>query len=245
MKKQLLTVAATAMMSMGLAAQNVIETSATVGNLTVPACSVTLQKDPKMVQDAMVQYLKDARLKAQKDDQGYLMVPNAFIEEIAISNINFYTKVDAQGKKKNREAVVTVCVLSSDLTVDPTTLRNNAKRWLSGFVTYVDRYEAGLQMQAEQQNLKKAEKDAAKAAKAVEAIDKSVARDQKKIADKEKEIKKYQQKIKECENDIKNLRANIEKTEGKRASAEQDVEEAKAGVSRVQGEVERYRQLSE
>lgn len=243
--KRVLTLAVAAMMSLNLLAQAPTETTATVGNLNVPACTVTLQKDAKMVQDAMAQYLKDARLKAQKDDQGYLMVPNAFIEEIAISNINFYTKVEKAGKKKNPQAIVTVCVISTDLTIEPASLRDNAKRWLSGFVSYVDRYEANLQMQAEQSNLKKAEKEAAKAAAAVTAIDKSVAKDRQRIVKKQDEIKKLQQKIKDCENDIKKLEANIEKTEGKRAAAEQKVDAANQNVQGVQNEVDRYRQLSE
>ena len=243
--KKIFTFAVAAMMSLNLMAQTPTETTATVGNLNVPACTVTLQKDAKMVQDAMAQYLKDARFKAQKDDQGYLMVPNAFIEEIAISNINLYTKVEKTGKKKNPEATVTVCVISTDLTIDPTTLRNNAKRWLSGFVSYVDRYEAGLQMQAEQKNLKTAEKQAEAAAAAVTAIDNSVAKDQERIAKKQEEIEKYRQKIKECEAEIQKLQANIEKTEGKRGAAEQKVEQANQNVQGVQNEVERYRQLSE
>lgn len=233
------------MMSLSLMAQTPTETTATVGNLNVPACAVTLQKDAKMVQDAMAQYLKDSRLKAQKDDQGYLMVPNAFIEEIAISNINFYTKVEKAGKKKSPEAIVTVCVISTDLTIDPTSLRNNAKKWLSGFVTYVDRYEAGLQMQAEQKNLKKAEKEAANAAAAVADIDNNVAKTQERIVKKQEEIEKYKQKIKECEADIQKLKAEIEKYEGKRGAAEQKVEKANQNVQGAQNEVERYRQLSE
>lgn len=244
--KKTLTLAVAAMMSLSLAAQTVSETTAQVGGLTVPAATVTLQKDPDMVQDAMLQYLKDAKLKPQKDDQGYYMCANAFIEEIAINDINFYTKVEAQGKKKNREAVVTVCALSSNLAMnDPAALRDNAKRWLAGFASYVNRYEAQQQMKAEQGNLKKAEKAAAKAAAGVAALDKKIEKNNKKIADKQNEIKKLNQKIKDCEKEIKNLQADNEKIQGKRGDAEKKVDAANQNVNEVQGEVDRYRQLSE
>ena len=229
-------------MTLGLAAQSVTESTLQVGGLTVPAATVTLQKDAKMVQDAMIQYLKDAKLKPQKDDQGYYVCTNAFIEEIAISDINFYTLVN----KKKKEAVVSVCALSSNLAMnDPSAMRAGALRWLQGFVSYVDRYEAGLNMKAQQGNLKKAEKEAAKAASAVAAIDKKVAKKQEKIADLQKDIKKYEQKIKDCEKEIKALQADIEKTTGKRADAEKKADAANQNVNNVQNEVDRYRQMSE
>ena len=244
--KKVITFAFAALMTLGLAAQSIVETNAQVGGLTVPAAAVTIQKDPKLVQDAMVQYLKDAKLKPQKDEQGYLMVANAFIEEISITNINFYTKVEAQGKKKSREALVTVCAISSDLvTNDPSVLRANAMRWLSGFANYVNRYEAQQNMYAQQDNLKKAEKEAAKAAAGVAALDKKIEKNNKKIADKQKEIKKLNQKIKDCEKDIKALETENEKIQGKRGDAEKKVDAANQNVNNVQGEVDRYRQMSE
>lgn len=244
--KKVFTFAVAALMTFALAAQTISETTAQVGGLTVPAATVTLQKDPDMVQNAMIQYLKDAKLKPQKDDQGYYMCTNAFIEEISITDINFYTKVEAQGKKKNREAVVTICALSSNLAMnDPTTMRDNSKKWLSGFISYVNRYEAMLQMQAEQQNLKKAEKEAAKAVAGVESLEKNIAKLEQKIVDRQNDIKKYQQKIKDCEKEIKDIQAEIEKITGKKADAEKKVEDANQNVNNVQGEVERYRQLSE
>ncbi len=241
--KKAFTFAVAALMTLGLAAQSVSESTLQVGGLTVPAATVTIQKDVKMVQDAMIQYLKDSKLKPQKDEQGYYVCANAFIEEIAINDINFYTLVN---KKKKNEAEVSVCALSSNLAMnDPTQMRAGAMRWLAGFVSYIDRYEAGLKMQAEQGNLKKAEKEAAKAAAGVAAIDKTIAKKQQKIADKEKEIKKLQQKIKDCEKDIKSLQSDIEKAQGKRGDAEKKVQAANQNVDNVQGEVDRYRQMSE
>lgn len=241
--KKIFTFAVAALMTLGLAAQSVSESTLQVGGLTVPAATVTVSKNPKMIQDAMIQYLKDSKLKPQKDDQGYYVCTNAFIEEIAINDINFYTLVE---KKKKNEAVVSVCALSSNLAMnDPSAMRAGALRWLQGFVSYIDRYEAGLNMKAEQDNLKKAEKEAAKAEAAVAAIDKKVAKLQKKIDGKNKDIKKCQQKIKDCEKDIKKYENEIVKVSGKRGDAEKKVDAANQNVNQVQDEVDRYRQMAE
>lgn len=239
--KKILTFAAAALMTLTLAAQ-VTESTLLVGGLTVPAATVTVQKDAKMVQDAMIQYLKDSKLKPQKDDQGYYVCTNAFIEDIAINDINFYSLVE----KRKKEAVVSVCALSSNLALnDPSAMRAGAMKWLAGFVSYIDRYEANLNMMAQQQELKKAEKVAAKAAAGVAAIDKQIDKKEQKIIDLQNDIKKYQEKIKECEKEIKAIQADIEKSSGKRVEAEKKVDAANQNVQGVQSEVERYRQMTE
>lgn len=239
--KKILTFAAAALMTLTLAAQ-VTESTLLVGGLTVPAATVTVQKDAKLVQDAMIQYLKDSKLKPQKDDQGYYVCTNAFIEDIAINDINFYSLVE----KRKKEAVVSVCALSSNLALnDPSAMRAGAMKWLAGFVSYIDRYEANLNMMAQQQELKKAEKVAAKAAAGVAAIDKQIDKKEQKIIDLQNDIKKYQEKIKECEKEIKAIQADIEKSSGKRVEAEKKVDAANQNVQGVQSEVERYRQMTE
>ena len=243
MKKTVLFVLA-ALITFGLRAQVVEESVTMVGNLTVPASTLKLEKDSKLVQNAMEQYLKDLKLKTQKQE-GYVVAINAFVETISISPINLYTKVEEQGQKKYRVSVVTAAAISTDLTIDQATLRGNVKTWLAGFVDYLARYEAQQQMNIEKGNLKKAEKAQKDAIAASAAVDKSIANDQKKIADKQKEIKKLQQKIKDLEKEIADLEQNIEKSGKKKEDAERKVEEANQGVSNAQGEVDRYRQMAQ
>ena len=230
--------------TLGLRAQNIEESVATVGNLTVPASTLSINKDVKLVQNAMEQYLKDLKLKTQKQE-GWLMAVNAFVETISISPINLYTRVEEQGKKKDRHTVVTAAAISTDLTIDQNTLRSNVKNWLSSFVDYLARYEAQQQMAVEQGNLKKAEKEQRAAVAASNAIDKSIASDQEKIADKQKKIKKLQQEIKDLEKEIADLEKNIEKSGKKKEDAEKKVEQANQGVNDAQGEVDRYRQMAQ
>ncbi len=225
-------------------AQGVQEATVNVGALTVPAYTLNTDKDVKLVQEAMKQRLKDAKLKT-KSVEGDLAAPDVVIPEISTGTISLYTKVEEQGKKKNKVTVVTVCAVSNDLTIDQQNLRNNVRNWLNDFVPYIAKFEAGQNMEAEQANLKKAEKEADKAAAAVTGLEKDIASAEKKIADKREEIKKYEQKIKDCEKEIADLEKSIGKYNDKKSAAEKKVDEANQNVRAVEGEVEKYRQMSE
>lgn len=244
MIKKVFALAMVALFGANVMAQSVQEATVNVGALTVPAYILNTDKDVKLVQEAMKQRLKDMKLKT-KSVEGYLAAPDVVIPEISTGTLTLYTKVEEQGKKKNKTTVVTVCVVSNDLTIDQSAMRGNVRSWLSDFVPYISKYEAGQNMEAEQANLKKAEKQADKAASAVAGLEKDIASAEKKIADKREEIKKYEQKIKDCEKDIAELEKSIGKMGDKKATAEKKAEEAQQNVNAVQGEVEKYRQMSE
>lgn len=242
--KKVFAIVAAALISLSLAAQNVQEGSTMVGSLTVPAFTISIQKDAKMVQNAMNQRLKDAKLKT-KNTEGYLAALEQVIEGISATPISLYTKVEEQGKKKDRITVVTVCAISSDLTIDQNVLKANVRSWLEGFIPYIDRFEALQQLEIQQENLKKAEKIQKNAASDVASLEKDIANDQKKITDKKKDIEDYKAKIKKCEQDIKDLESSIDKNTKKKAEAEKRLQEADKGVQEAQAEVDKYRSMSE
>lgn len=245
MIKKMIVAAVAVVMSCGLMAQTVQETVVTVGELTVPAFTMSFEKtDTKTVQEAVKMRFSDAKLKT-KTVEGYLAVPEQVIAEIAAVPVSLYTKVEEQGKKKDKRVVLTVCVTTTDLTIDQNVMKDNVRNYMSGFPTYIERYENLKIMNAEQANLKKAEKEAAAAASAVEGYEKSIASSQKKIADKQAEIKKLNEKIKQCEQDIKDLEKSIDKDRQKKADAEKKAAAANEKVNSVRGEVERYREMTE
>lgn len=244
MVKKSIVLAILAMFAVNAMAQIAQEATVKVGMLTVPAYTLSIEKDVKMVQNGLNQYLKDAKLKTTKD-QGYIAVVDQLIPEIASAPVNLYVKVEEQGKKKNRVAVVTMCAITADLTIDQNQMRDRTRTFLEGFGPYMVKYEAGLNMQAEKKNLKQAEKAAASAVAAVNSLDKNISNDQKRIEDKRAEIVKLQNKIKDLEKEIKDLESNIEKNTSKKADAERKVEDANENVNARQGEVERYRQIAE
>ena len=245
MIKKMIAAAVAVVMSVGLMAQTVQETVVTVGELTVPAFTMSFEKtDAKTVQEAVKMRFSDSKLKT-KTVEGYLAVPEQVIAEIAAVPVSLYTKVEEQGKKKDKRVVLTVCVTTTDLTIDQNVMKDNVRNYMSGFPAYIERYENLKIMNAEQANLKKAEKAAAAAASTVAGYEKSIASSQKKIADKQAEIKKLNEKIKQCEQDIKDLEKSIEKDRQKKAEAEKKAAAANEKVDSVRGEVERYREMTE
>ena len=244
MVKRITIVALAVLFGLNVSAQAVQETVVQVGTLKVPAYTLTIEKDVKMVQNALNQRFKDEKLKTRSVD-GYNAVIDQLVADISTTPINLYTKVEEQGKKKNRVTVVTMCAITTDLTIDQNTMRSNVRLYLEGMIPYLAKYEANQNMQTEQKNLKQAEKAAAAAVATVNDLEKDIASDQKKISDKKEEIQKLQNKIKDLEQDIRDLQARIEKNSGKKVDAERKVEEAQEGVNAKQGEVERYRQMAE
>lgn len=244
MKKKVLSLGLALLFTLGLAAQQVNESVAIIGDLSVPACNISLQKDVKMVKDAMEQFMKENNLKA-KNQQGYLTAVQQVVPAISAAPVTLYTKVEEQGKRKDKATVVTVAVIGNDLTIDQSELRDNAKSWLNNFTQYIGRYEATLQMNAEQKNLDKAVKAAAAATSAVNSIEKDMEKNSQKIEDKRAEIEKLNEKIAKCEQDIKDLQSNNEKLSKKKTTAQQKVSETQQNVNAAQGEVDRYRQMAQ
>lgn len=241
MMKKLLLLPAMLMAFSMVMAQNIETKSVQVGTVTAPGFSVTIQKKADLVQDAMNKRLKDAGLKTKKSE-GFIAALDQLFAEIATDPVNLYTKVE---KDTKNSATVTVCVIPTDLTADREAMMANVRRFTEDFVQYVTRFEAQNNMEAEKDNLKKAEKGQAKAVAAVEKLDKNIQKNKEKIADKKKDIEKYNQKIKEAQEDIKKLESEIAKDEQKKAGAQKDVEKANDNVRNVQGEVEKYRQQAE
>ncbi len=244
MIKKVIVLALAAFIGTSLMAQTVQETTTMVGEKTVTAYTVSLQKDVKMVQEAMNQRLKDAKLKTKKSE-GFIAALDQVFTDISQNSLSLYTKVEEQGKRKDKVTVVTVCAISNDLTISQNAINSNVRNFVQNFVQYVNKYEAGQQMEAEQANLKKAEKAAGKAAAAVTDLENDITKAQKKIEDRRKDIEKYQQKIADCEKEIADLQKSIEKNSGKKAEAERKAEEANQNVKAVEGEVEKYRQMTE
>lgn len=244
MVKKVIALALAAFMGVNLMAQSVLETTAMVGEKTVTAYTISMQKDVKIVQEAMNQRLKDAKLKTKKSE-GYIAALDQVFGEISQTSMSLYTKVEEQGKRKDKVAVVTVCAISNDLTISQSTINSNVRNFVQDFAQYVNKYEANQNMQAEQAKLKKAEKAAGKAAAVVTGLDNDITKAQKKIEDKRKEIEKLQQKIADCEKEIADLEKSIEKSTGKKAEAEKKAEDANQNVRAAEGEVEKYRQMSE
>lgn len=224
----------------GLRAQ-VTETTVQYGDFTVPAFVISLQQDKDIVSEALNQRLKEGAVKTSKTG-GYIAVLNQTFAEIYAQPVDFYAKVEEQGKKKDRETIVTFFAKSPNLTISQNELNVNVRRFAENFPTYVGKYEAQQKLGAEEKNLKKAQKNQEKAVAAAAALEKDIASDQKKIEKKQAEIAKLQSKIEDLNKDIEKINSNIEKNKGKQAGAQEKVNEANKAVQDSENDVNRYRQ---
>lgn len=228
-------------MMAGLKAQTVQETTIQYGDFTVPAFTLTVTQEQDIVVEALNQRLKESSVKSTKTS-GYIAVLNQTFDAIYAQPVDFYAKVEEQGKKKDRVTVVTFFAKSPNLTISQNELNNNVRTFAESFPRYVTKFEAQMKVGAEQKNLEKAQKNQAKAAAAVEKIGKSIASDMEKIEKKKADIAKYQQKIDDCNKDIEKLQANIEKSKSKMDSAQQKASEADEAVKSSESDLNRYQQ---
>lgn len=241
MMKKLLLLPALWMAFSAVMAQKVESKNISVGDTTVPGYLVTIEKKANLVEDAMRDRLDKADLKTKKSD-GFVVAEDQLFAEISSDPINFYAKVKKEGKN---ESAVMVCAYPSHPGTSDKKIEGNLRSFIEGFVTYVDKYEARKNMEAEQENLKKAKKRHASAVATVEKLEKGIQRDQEKIADKQKDAEKYAQKLKDCQEDIEKLKANISKNQEKKLDAQKEVEEALQNIQAVEQEVAKHRSLSE
>jgi flagellar biosynthesis chaperone FliJ len=241
MIKKLLLFSAALVLFAGAKGQSAKSVTVQVGPVSAPGFSIKIEKEERLVQNALNQRLKEADMKTQKLE-GYTACLDQLFADIASFPINLYTKVERDGKNK---CIVTVCAFPTDLTVNKESIQTNTQTFLEGFVRYVNRFEARGQLEEAQSNLKKAQKKLESAESAVAKIEKNIKEDQEDIAEKTKEIEKYSEKIRNCQADIKKLEEKIAKRQEEKTKASQEVDKASENVSNVLKEVERYQKLSE
>lgn len=144
--------------------------------------SVELNYSSKTVSDALSQKLKDAGLKT-KSSKGLTVAEGAKFLEVSPENLDYYFKVDSKDKTRS-----TLYIGFSKGYTNFITPESDAKTWeggksfLASFVKYVDQYQLGLDIVAQEKVAKDAEK----------ALDKSV-KDGEDLAKKQEENKKDQE----------------------------------------------------
>lgn len=238
--KHTVTITLALLAALFVKAQDITEIPLTINDMPVPAaCKLSLEKDESLVKDALKQRLSD--LKTKKDN-GYTVAYDQTVRELASSPITIYTKVEEQGRRKNRTTEVTLAATSTDANVIAS-LQANIKSWLADFVKYVDRYEAQQQLAKEEEILKKKEKIHKSAVSDVAAIEKTINSKSEKIESKKKDIEKYNSKIADAENDIKELQSDIEKQGKKLEESKKALEEAQKDLDEAKSTVEKYRKL--
>ena len=239
--KKLFFLAIAALLAVSLNAQEVQETTVAIGNLNAPAFTLSLQKDKKVVQSALEERFKEAKLKIKKSE-GFDASLGAIFPEIAPSPINLYTKVDGNSKS----CVVTVCAMSTDLSANQQTINSNVVNFLNNFNQYLIKREAAAQLKVAQNTLKKAEKEKKDADSDLAKLEKTASSYQKKADKIESNIRKWEDNIADAQKDLKQVNADLDKaTNGKLPEAKKRVQDADQAVIDAKALVQKWQQLAQ
>ncbi len=244
MKKKFLILTASFLMTLGLCAQNIQDTTVNIGAQTVPGFFATVSQDTKTVQDVLKQKFKAAKLKSS-NSEGYTAVLGQTIPEIATVPVNLYVKIGDMGRRSDKVTTITICAMPMNIADKVPDIKNYVRRYLEDIIKQATRQEAAVALATAESTLKKAQKNHDSAVSDLTKLNKSLQKDQDKIAANQKEIDKLQSKVNNLEENNASLKKSIEKNNEQKAKLEKDIEQTNQTLQNAQSEVEKYRSLAQ
>ena len=252
--KRFATLAVALFFAFALSAQTIQDVKAIYSGMEMPACRVSLQSDKATVSTVLAQRLNEAMLQTTTSE-GYTVAFNQSFAAIYELPVDFFAKVEEQGKKSSKVVVLTVFARCGDHSANQEVINANVRAFVGSFPDYVARYEAKLSMEKEQQNLAKAQKQQAKAVAAAAAVDKDIAKQQAKIDKQDQAIVKQQEKIEREQAKVSQMQDKMEqmrrkkeqlsneldKIQNRKVNADEKVRSADEKVRASEAEVDTYR----
>lgn len=153
--------------------------------------SIELNFSSKTVGDALDQKLKDSGVKT-KSSKGLTLAEGARFLEISPENLDYYFKVES-GKDKSKSVVYVGFSKGYTNFITP---ESDAKTWetakafLNNLVNYVDQYQLGLDIIAQDKVVKEAEKAVEKSIKEGEELAKKLEENKKDQETKKADLEK-------------------------------------------------------
>ena len=242
MTKRIIAILAIIMTAAIAMAQNIEETTIHVGSLTVPAFTVSIPQDDSRAESLMKKQFKEWRVSTTRQN-GFVIAIGETISEFASSPINFYSKIYSEGRRDNKTTVITVAAVSSNLSVDQSTLNASVRKFLATFAKRVAQDEATEKVAEVQKRIDKVKKTADAATATIATIDKDIAKRQSKIDAKKQEIEKMQTKIENIQKEITEEEAEIQKYTTKKEEYTQKAEAANKEIEEANAEIEKYKSL--
>lgn len=241
--KKLITILAVIMVSTISMAQNIQETTVQVGQITVPAFTVSIAQDEDRASSLMKKQFKEWGVSTTRSN-GYVMSIAEVISDLSAAPINFYSKIEETGRRDNKATVITVAAVSSNLSVEQSTLNASVRQFLTSFVQRVAQDEANEKSAEIQKKLDKATKVAAAAAATIATIDKDIAKRQGKIDSKKKDMEKLQAKMDKLQKEITEDEAEIQKYNTKKEEYTKKATAANQDVEAISAELEKYKSIA-
>jgi len=161
MKRTLLTFGIAIAGFRGLYAQPVTKSTVTIDKQPQAAQTVRFQETESVVEDAIKSIIKknDGKVKTSK---GYIIGRKVKMSELSDQKLDVYFKLDAEGRRKNQNSMVTMAIKQPDgkFASDSSNseLQQRGSIYLTGFQQRVLLYKKDTEIAALQAELKKLNK---------------------------------------------------------------------------------------
>ena len=171
----------------------VAQTTTEIDKTMRPALYATIKYPSKMTDDALSSYLKGLGVKGGKGLKGWTLYEGALIEKISVTRLDYYFKVEQNGKNKDESLVYLALSKGYGNFVDANTdpeLVSKATQWFDDFLIVVDQHKLGLDITEAEKAYENAVKTYEKSVKDGESLAKQVEENNKDQANKKDEMEK-------------------------------------------------------
>lgn len=189
------------------ASAQVAQTTTEIDKTMRPALYAPFKHAPKLISDALDGHLKELGIKGGKGLKGWTLYEGALIEKISASRLDYYFKVEQNGKNKEESLLYLSLSKGYGNFVDANTdaeLYNKATLWFSDFLNVVEQHKLGIDITAAE----------SAHASAIKAYEKSV-KDGENISAQLKENEKDQQAKK---SEVEKMKSAVDALKARRAT---------------------------
>jgi len=158
-----------------------------------PAVQITIKNSPKTTQEALDNKLKAEGLKSSKNVKGWSLYEGALLSRISDTKMDYYFKVEQNGKNKEESLVYVSMSKGYGNFVDANSDRDlieKAKAFLNGFVADVSAHQLSLDIAAQTKVAEEAAKAHEKSVKDGEDLAKKLEENKQDQANKKAEMEK-------------------------------------------------------
>ncbi|MGQ3015256.1 MAG: hypothetical protein ACT6QS_16205 [Flavobacteriales bacterium] len=180
-------------LSSGFAFSQAMEANAEIDKTMRPAVQITIKNTPKTTQEALDNKLKAEGLKGAKSVKGWSLYEGALFSKISDTKMDYYFKVEQNGKIKEESLVYISMSKGYGNFVDGNADRDlieKAKGFLNSFVADVSAHQLSLDIAAQTKIMEDAVKAHEKSVKDGEDLAKKLEENKQDQANKKAEMEK-------------------------------------------------------
>jgi hypothetical protein len=138
-------------------AQSVRESRLNVLDVDRMAYSIEFNLDQKVVQDAWNKKCDELSIK-DKPSKGLDVYAAVLVPDIHFESVDIYTKIDKLDKTRSTFSITVSKGNTNFMSTEEAKLVGNVKTFLEKFITYAEQYKLGLDIAAQEGNIKDTQK---------------------------------------------------------------------------------------